>query len=315
MTTPMFKDLPLVEGTDERHAWDVWGRDDNLGSLNRVGPEQVRAASRLVRSGEIIPLTLPIDEPDPGIFPDRAPYEHTVEVTRNGRDDKVDNLYLQFSSQWDGLRHVRFRQHGYWGGRSEEDLDRTADLGIDLWSARGPIGRGVLIDVARHLENKGVPIVPDERFEITGELIDEVALAQGVEIRSGDFLVMRTGWIEWYRGLDRPARDALRGQVGRGLATPGLESSRSTAEYLWDNGVVAVAADNIACECLPVDREKGFLHRRMIPLLGMAIGEFWWLRDLSDHCARTGEYDFLLTSAALRIPKGVGSPANAYAVV
>jgi hypothetical protein len=99
------------------------------------------------------------------------------------------------------------------------------------------------------------------------------------------------------------------------MATPGLESSQETARFLWDHGIVSVAADNIACECLPVDREKGFLHRRMIPLLGMAVGEFWWLRDLSQHCAESGQYDFMLVSAALRIPRGVGSPANAYAVV
>jgi kynurenine formamidase len=313
--TPKFSELPFVDGTEERHAWDVWGRDDNLGSMNRIGPEQIKAASRLVRTGEIIPLTLPLNEPDPGIFPRRTAYEHDVELTRNGRDDKVDNLYLQFSSQWDGLRHVKFREHGYWGGRGEEDLDRNDDLGIDKWSVRGPMGRGVLIDVAKYLEDQGSPLVPDERFEITGELIDQVAGAQGVTFQPGDFLVLRTAWMEWYRALPKETRVELRGTVGSGMATAGLESSKSTAEFLWDNGIVSVAADNIACETLPVDREKGFLHRRMIPLLGMAIGEFWYLPDLSAHCASTGDYDFMLVSAALRIPRGVGSPANAYAVV
>ncbi len=313
--TPKFSELPVVPGTEERHAWDVWGREDNLGSLNRVGPEQIKAAARLVIDGEIIPLTLPLNEPDPGIFPRRTPYRHVVEMTRNGRDDSVDNLFLQFSSQWDGLRHVRFRDRGYWGGRSDEDLDRNDDLGIDLWSRRGPMGRGVLVDVARYLEERGTPLRADEQFEITGALIDTVASAQGVHFRSGDFLVLRTGWMEWYQALPRAARDELRGSVGNGMATPGLESSRDTAEFLWDNGIVSVAADNIACETLPVIREKGFLHRRMIPLLGMAIGEFFYLADLSRYCAHSGRYEFLLVSAALRIPRGVGSPANAYALV
>jgi Putative cyclase len=313
--TPKFSELPVVPGTEERHAWDVWGREDNLGSLNRVGREQIKAAARLVTDGEIIPLTLPLNEPDPGIFPRRTPYRHVVEVTRNGRDDSVDNLFLQFSSQWDGLRHVRYRDHGYWGGRSDEDLDRNDDLGIDLWSQRGPMGRGVLVDVARYLEEQGTPLRADEQFEITGGLIDTVASAQGVRFRSGDFLVLRTGWMEWYQALPRAARDELRGSVGNGMATPGLESSRDTAEFLWDNGIVSVAADNIACETLPVNREKGFLHRRMIPLLGMAIGEFFFLADLSRYCAGSGRYEFLLVSAALRIPRGVGSPANAYALV
>ena len=314
MTTPKFADLPKVPGTEERHAWDVWGRADNLGSLNRVGAGQIREAARLVTAGDIIPLTLPLNEPSPGIFPDRTPYRHVVERTGLGRDDHLDNLFLQFSSQWDGLRHVRFREHGYWGGRGEDDLEATGDLGIDLWSRRGPMGRGVLIDVARYFERQGTPLAPDEPFEITGELIETVAAAEGTDLRSGDFLVMRTGWMEWYLSLPEASREKLGGGVGNGMATPGLDSSRQTAEFLWDKGIVSVAADNIACETLPVNREKGFLHYRMIPLLGMAIGEFWHLEEISRYCADSDRYSFFLVSAALRIPRGVGSPANAYAI-
>jgi Putative cyclase len=312
--TPKFADLPLVEGTEEHHAWDVWGRSDELGSLNRVGPAEVLAATRTVQDGTVVPLTLPLNEPDPGIFPHRPAYDHVVEKTRNGQDDKVDNLFLQFSSQWDGLRHVHFR-HEYWGGRHEEDLDATDDLGIDRWSVRGPMGRGVLVDVARHYADKGTPLVPDEAFDITPAVIEDVVAAQGVTLRPGDFLVLRTGWMEWYRQQPDDARAEMRGSVGNGFAGPGLDSARATAEFLWDTGLVSVAADNVACERLPVDRAKGFLHRRMIPLLGMAIGEFWSLAEISAACAAAGRYEFLLVSAALRIPRGVGSPANAYAVL
>ncbi|GAA1857273.1 cyclase family protein [Pseudonocardia ailaonensis] len=313
MSTPKFADLPEIAG--ERHAWDVWGRDDELGSLNRVGPAEILAATQTVRDGTVVPLTLPLDEPDPGLFERRTAFEHVVETTRNGRDDKVDNLWLQFSSQWDGLRHVRFREHGYWGGRQEEDLDAGDALGIDRWSVRGPMGRGVLVDVARFHVEQGRPWAPDEAFDITPAVIEEVAAAQGVTFRPGDFLILRTGWVEWYRAQSPSARAAMRGSVGNGLACPGLDSARETAEFLWDNGFASVAADNIACERLPVDRGKGFLHRRVIPLLGMAIGEFWELSGLSEACAAAGRHEFLLVSAALRIPRGVGSPANAYAVL
>jgi hypothetical protein len=313
--TPPFADLPLLPGSQERHAWDVWGRDDEIGSLNLVGPDQVAAACRSVRDGRVVSLTLPLDEPSPGMFPDRAPYQHTVETTQGGRDDKLDDLYLQFSSQWDGLRHVRFRQFGYWGGRQEADLDSSDVLGIDRWAQRGLIGRGVLIDVARHLADRGAPLQPTEGHEITGALISEVAAAQGVEFRSGDFLVLRTGWIEWYRSLSDGERDRLAGTVGRGFACPGLESSQETAAFLWDHEFASVAADNVAVERLPVDRQKGFLHRRVIPLQGMALGEFWYLADLSAACAETGRYDFLLAAGPLKVPRGVGSPANTYAVL
>lgn len=312
---PRFADLPFVEGTEERHAWDVWGRDDELGSLNRIGPEQVLAATRLVREGRIIPLSLRLDEPDPGLFEDREPYVHTVERMNVGRDDKVDNFYLQYSTQWDGLRHIKFREHGYWGGRSEEQLDSSDDLGIDRFSRRGPIGRGVLLDVARHQERVGAPLVGDQSFDITGPLLDEVARTQGVEFRPGDVLVLRTGWLEWYRAQSRERRLAQRGTMNRSMMMPGLDGSRDTAEWLWDNGITGVAADNLAVEVLPVDRVKGFQHRRLIPLLGMVVGELFHLPELSEHCAASGRYEFLLTSGALPVPRGVGSPANAYAIV
>ncbi len=88
----------------------------------------------------------------------------------------------------------------------------------------------------------------------------------------------------------------------------------TTAAWLWDHRVAAVAADNPAMEVLKVDPGVGFLHRLLLPLLGMPIGEFWDLEALSEACRRHERSAFLLTSAPLYIPGGVGSPANAYAV-
>jgi hypothetical protein len=87
------------------------------------------------------------------------------------------------------------------------------------------------------------------------------------------------------------------------------------AGYLWDHEFAAVAVDNVGVEVFPVNREKGFLHRRLIALQGMPLGELWHLRRLSGHCAATGTYDFLLVSGVLPLPHGVGSPASAYALV
>jgi hypothetical protein len=313
--TPPFTQLPTLSDRDERHAWDVWGRDDEVGTLNLIGPPQRLAAAQLVRVGEMIPLTLPLDEPDPGLFEERTRYRHVIEDTGAGQDDRLDNLYLQFSSQWEGLRHIRAGRHGYWGGRQGSDLASSDVLGIDRWAEHGFGGRGVLVDVAAHLAATGEPMPPDAPFEITGELLDEVAAAQGLTFASGDILVVRTGWMEWYLELPTAVRAALRGTVGSGFACPGLESSQRTAAYLWDHEFAAVAVDNPGVEVFPVDREKGFLHRRLIALQGMALGELWSLRRLADACAARGAYDFLLVSGVLNLRRGVGSPANAYALV
>ena len=63
---PQFDSLPEIPELGLRHAWDVWGRDDVLGSMNHVTPERVAAAARLVRSGVRVSLDLPLDLPKGG---------------------------------------------------------------------------------------------------------------------------------------------------------------------------------------------------------------------------------------------------------
>jgi hypothetical protein len=311
--TPRYQELPRLPDRDERYAWDVWGRDDELGTLNLIGPEERLAAARLVESGEMIGLNLPLDEPKPGLFSGRA-YEQVIEVTRDGLNDHLDNFHLQFSTQWDGLRHIRAGKSGFWGGRQQPDIDSGA-LGIDRWADHGFGGRGVLLDVARHLAMTGRPLAPDLPFAIDAALLSEVAAAQGTTVCSGDILLVRTGWIDFYRALPAERRAALLGTVGAGFACPGLDSSREMAAYLWDSELAAAAADNPALEVLPVDRGKGFLHKRLIPLQGMPIGELWSLDVLAQSCAVRGRWEFLLICGLLRLPGGVGSPANAYALL
>ena len=317
-TTPPFEQLPLLPDSQERHAWDVWGRQDELGSINRLGPQQVVQACRLVSLGKVVSLSLPLDEPDPGLFPDRTRYRHNVTRSGHGRDDSLDNLFLQFSSQWDGLQHIRFRQYGYWGGREEDDLDADGSLGIQHWAQHGIFGRGVLLDVLAYQEAQGEPLIANRRFAIDGALLDKVAAHEGVSLQPGDIILMRTGWMDWYMALPQEERKALQGTVRQGegaLATPGLDGQQSTAAWLWNRGVAAIAADNVAVEALPVDRAAGFLHRRLIPLLGIALGEFWWLRDVADACHAAHRFEFLLAAAPLNLRGGVGSPANAYAIL
>ena len=45
--------------------WNRWGADDQLGTLNHIGPEEVRAAAGLVRTGRTFSLAIPLDENGP----------------------------------------------------------------------------------------------------------------------------------------------------------------------------------------------------------------------------------------------------------
>jgi kynurenine formamidase len=313
---PRYEGLPTVEDTGEAYAWTVWPVGDELGTINFLTPDRIAAAAALVRDGVVVNLTLPLDEPKPGLFPERTAYvRHEELLPVGGRDDSVSDLFLQGSSQWDGLRHIRHRTAGYYGGRDDAALDDGA-LGIDVLARHGVVGRGVLIDLAAAAAARGT--APDERWAVDGPTIESIAQEQGVEVRPGDILVLHTGWTAWYLAQSAQRKKQMVGSVGPapdGLACTGLAGHVTTAEWLWNHEVAAVVADNPAVEALPVDRAAGFLHRRLIPLFGMPLGELWWLDELAERCRATSRYEFLLVSAPLNLPGGVGSPANAVAVL
>jgi kynurenine formamidase len=301
-----------TDGAPAGSAWGVFGAADELGTVNLLDPARVLAGIREVRLGEVHPLNWEIDQPHPHPYRPRPERTHVVSPGL-ARDDYLSPFYLQYSSQWDALRHIES------GGRFYNDVaPETVDdpssttLGIQLLAQRGVVGRGVLLDVARHQELVGVPIDQTARFDITATLLDEVVGAQGVTIERGDVLLVRTGWTGWYARQDAPTREAnLTARSGQ----PGLAPTEETAAWLWDRHVSAVAADNMAVEVAPLDMTDGhFLHLRLIPGFGMLIGEFFWLEGLAAACAADARWSFLFTSAPLNVPGGVGSPPNALAI-
>jgi hypothetical protein len=315
---PRYNELPVFEKTGDAHTWNVWGEGDQLGSLNHLTPERVLAASQLVRKGRVINLNLRLDQPNPSLGRDdgRRAYEHHIYINRGGRDDSLDQFYLQFSTQLDGLRHVRYREYGYYGGLQDAEVDQGR-LGMENFAEHGIVGRGVLIDLPKFMANRGTPIDATVRLEVDGPLLEEIAASENVEFQPGDLLLLRTGWLAWYLSLDQPSRDRLHDTLNPGeggLNCPGLDAHRETAAWLWDHRIAVAAADNAALEALPVDSSVGFQHRRLIPLLGLPIGVFWFLEDLAADCASDGSYACMVVVAPLNLPGGVGSPANAYAI-
>ena len=308
---PDYDDLPTVDGLDMRHAWDVHGRDDDLGSINLLTAERVKAAAALVRSGQMVNLSLPLDEPDPPLFGRKALHHDIYALDRNTLDDSVDSLFMQASSQWDGLRHVRAREHGYYTGITDGFEPGRGRLGIEHWVEHGMAGCGVLLDVAGWMQDTGRDYDPLSPHPVSADDLRATAEHQGTTIRTGDMLCIRFGWVEAYRALDATGRQAYAGAVRHA----GLDGSEEMARQLWNWHVASITCDNPAVEVVPGDPKIGSLHRRMIPLLGMAFGEMFDFSALAPALKARGDWHFMMTAIPLNLPGAIGSPANALAIL
>lgn len=305
---PSFDELPIDEQLGLATAWGVL--DPELGTLSKRRHEDLQNAAQCVVTGESIGLTLPLTEPNPPLF-GRSPLQHTIfSVDRNVVDDRLDSFFPQASSQWDGLRHVRARERGFFGGVDEDFTPGPGRLGIERWADIGIAGRGVLLDIEATKADAEPSYDPHAGQPISHQDLIATAERQGVELRRGDILCIRTGWISTYRGLDQAGREAVAAQP----RISGLSGSEEMARFLWDSGVCAVAADNPSLEVSPGDPKIGSLHRRLLPMLGFVVGELLDFEALAGACKQDGRWDFLFVAVPLNLPGGVGSPANAVAI-
>jgi kynurenine formamidase len=311
-----YDDLPRLPHSGLPHAWDVYGRDDELGTVNRLDDQTVAAAAASIQSGQRVNLSLPITMPDPPLF-GRRRVEHAVFATgRNTWDDRLDGLYLQGSSQWDSLRHVRAREDGFYGGWQGDPDSEPTRLGIHNWATTGIVGRGVLVDVAALMADVG-EYDPFERYRIDVEHLTAALARQHASLEPGDILCLRTGWTDKYLALDSHGRNecARRSVEPGGRRWAGLSGGEDMSRYLWNSGLAAIAADNPAVEYSPGDVQLGSLHRRLISGLGFPLGELFTFHELAAACLKRHQSDFFFVALPLNILGGVGSTANAMAIL
>jgi hypothetical protein len=169
---PPYGELPVVPSAPKGSSWGVWGTDDELGTLNLLNDARTLGAVRCVEQGRVFPLQLPLEEPAPGIVWRTRPVHHIVRGPDEGcadRDDYLDGLWLQGSSQWDGLTHVRHPEYGNYNAVPDTDIHGGPGtrLGIDKWATRAIVGRAVLVDVARWR-----PVDLEAADEITADELD-----------------------------------------------------------------------------------------------------------------------------------------------
>ncbi|KAJ5097387.1 hypothetical protein N7456_008108 [Penicillium angulare] len=314
---PLLKELPTLPDAPEGAAW-VWGDDDQLGRLNLLTPERVKASVAEVTTGEMVRLDLPLDVPSTPAF-DRQPFKHTV--TTNVEHLAYDDTYslnTQSGTQWDGFRHTT----------SKDIVDETSKhkCSIHHWAVHGIAGRGVLLDYRHYAQVHNKAYDPNTTYQITLPELHACAKFQGLDlrpesqggdIRVGDILHVRSGWVERYGELSPEQRHAAATRSHEDLEFAGLSRDPAMREWLHDSYFSAVVGDSPTCEAWPVPGgvEGDYLHMSLLALWGCPIGEMWDLEKLAVKCREMKKWTFFLTSAPANMPGGVGSHANATAIL
>jgi len=302
----------------ELSNWGRWGQDDMIGTLNHVTPDRVTAAAGLVRKGKVFAMGLPLNEKlQSGLFGGR--YNPIHQFLATGTDalageqlerqgiqyaDDVIAMPVQGSTHWDSLNHVFLDGQMYnghsaalvsaAGGGTINGIEHTRDK---------MIGRGVLLDIARH---RGVDWLADGE-KITSEELDACAKSQGVEIRAGDFVLIRTGQQE--RCLSEGSWEGYAGGDAPGLAY-------ETCHWIRKHDIAAICADTWGVEVRPneTDAVNQPWHWVVIPAIGITMGEMFYVKELAEDCAADGVYEYLFVAPPLHLPGGTGSPINPQAI-
>jgi kynurenine formamidase len=299
--------------------WGQWGPTDEIGTLNYITPDRIAAAARLVTAGKVFALGIPLQRegPQSGTRPRFNPihtmfrdggdqprdFAGVVEMQGYGGSDDWIVMPLQCVTQWDSLAHVFYEGKMFNGydatlvtsaGAAKNSIDKTKNK---------IVGRGVLLDVARHKGGRAL----DAGYAITPADLDATAAAHGVQVQRGDIVLIRTGFMARY--LDK-------GDWRHFDLDPSPGVSVHTAPWMHAKQIAAVASDNYAVEVRPSELPpfRSPFHICAIPNMGLTLGEIFFLEELAADCAADGRYAFLLVAPPLPVTRAVGTPINPYAL-
>lgn len=300
-------------------ARGVWGKNDEVGTLNHISMDSAAKAAALVRSGRRFNLNLPLHVPlgilGSGAHRRRtAPSQTLLKDDHSGlliRDEKLDGFYTQGSTQWDGLTHVGDVEYGFYNGVSDDCVTQREGTknGVENYLRHGIATRGVLADLPSYFFDRHREYSPVSRYAVSTEELKDCLTVSGVELSPGDVLLIRTGWLEFFLNQSQEGRE----RIFRDRVHSGLAGDLSMWKFLWDSQVAAVAADNAAVETLPFVAGRPSLHLA-IARLGLVLGELFDLEELAAECAEVRNPTFMFISVPLNLRGGVGSPANAMAL-
>lgn len=288
------------------NAWGRWGAQDEAGALNLIGPDQVKRAAGLVRTGEVVALAQPLSSRTP-VPRHRAGMQHFM--GRDGADyaagagrpggfqfaEDTVIMPLHIGTHLDALCHA-WCDGRMFNNYSENTMRSTSGatrLGVEKLPPA--VTRGVLLDLVA-LRGR---TLHDGEVVSRGDL-EACLAAAGLMLEPGDAVLLHTGW--------------LAAQKGKGDVDFNTEPGIDLEAGLWlaQQDVALIGADNYAIEVLPFAPGTVFpVHQCVIRDFGISLLEGLQLEPL----VRTGRSEFLFVAAALPIVGATGSPLTPLAIL
>jgi kynurenine formamidase len=317
VTNPSLRDL--LQNSPKN--WGRWGADDEVGSLNFLTPAEVLRGVSEVRDGKVFTLQRVIGGPggDP-VWPGRTEAVRSQVFDESSwreggdaepqpgdwhcADDRIE-MYLQGSTQYDALGHLWHDGQIYNGYDAETTVGGLEKASVEAIGTRGVVGRGVLLDIARH---RGVDHLGTGDTIGIDELLD-CARTQGSEIQPHDIVVVRTNHVQRFY-------DDKEAFYSGDFVEPGLVYSPQLVDWFHRMEIPNLVTDCIANETT-IDPNNGcslVLHNALMRNLGVAFTEICDLEALAADCAEDGRYTFLYAAAPLKVHKASGSPVNPLAM-
>jgi kynurenine formamidase len=273
-----------------------WGPDDEQGTLNLITPEKVRAAAALVREGIVVSAGRDLTTRQSISNP--RPLTHIMMYTP-GRGASGDWFSIASHgmtvTHMDALAHFSWEDQLYNGRKASEHFQGNGVTWGSIFAQRqGIFTRGVLLDVAAA---RGVEWLESDEYVTAADL--EAAEARSrVRVGPGDALFVRVGMARM---------EAARGEQET-YPRAGLHAE--CAEWMHQRDVAVYGGDCIEKLPYPSPRMSSPIHVMALVAMGMPILDWPELERLKETCERLQRWEFLLTTAPLRLPGGTAAPIN-----
>jgi kynurenine formamidase len=288
---------------EEISNWGRWGDADELGTLNLITPAKRVAAAQLVREGQPVSLSLPVNKVQGPL--NGNPFEHSLSVsTFGGHEVAGDEYSVQYHgfahSHMDGLPH--FAHYGLmYNGVPVNSLNPEGAEKLGIGNAHlGVFTRGILIDMPWL---RGVDYL-EPGTAITVADLEAWEQRTGVRVGSGDVLLIRTG--RWERVRQQGEWNFVGNAAG---------SHASVARWLKERDVAVIGSDGVS-DVMPsgVEGLINPLHALVLVGLGMPLLDNLDLDAVAAAARERNRWEFLFVGSPLRVEGGTGSPMNPLAI-